>query len=122
MIRWEQQENGDWQGFSGELPVAAVAKDPDAERERWAWKLKGLKRPKGWRSPSGIARHGSRLGAPRMRIGRSGCTASPTRHQRLAIQSLPRGAPQSTAQECAAGGVIGLLHSINKRPASAFSP
>ena len=39
MIRWEQQENGDWRGFSGELPVATVAKDPDAEREQWAWKI-----------------------------------------------------------------------------------
>ena len=44
MIRWEQQENGDWHGFSGELPVATVAKDPDAEREQ---------RPKGWRKPIG---------------------------------------------------------------------
>ena len=52
-IRWEQQENGDWHGFSGELPVATVAKDPDAEREQWAWKIKGLKRPKGWRKPIG---------------------------------------------------------------------
>ena len=53
MIRWEQQENGDWHGFSGELPVASVAKDSDAEREQWAWKIKGLKRPKGWRKPLG---------------------------------------------------------------------
>ena len=41
MIRWEQQENGDWHGFSGELPVATVSKDQDAEREQWAWKIKG---------------------------------------------------------------------------------
>ena len=53
MIRWEQLENGDWHGFSGELPVATVAKDPDAEREQWAWKIHGLKRPKGWRKPIG---------------------------------------------------------------------
>ena len=26
MIRWEQQESGDWHGFSGELPVATVPK------------------------------------------------------------------------------------------------
>jgi hypothetical protein len=53
VIRWEQQESGDWHGFSGELPVATVAKDPDAEREQWAWKIPGLKRPKGWRKPIG---------------------------------------------------------------------
>jgi len=28
-------------------------KDPDAEREQWLWKVKGLKRPKGWRKPVG---------------------------------------------------------------------
>ncbi len=53
MIRWEQQKNGDWHGFSGELAVASVVKDPDAEREQWLWKVKGLKRPKGWRKPVG---------------------------------------------------------------------
>jgi hypothetical protein len=72
VIRWEQQENGDWHGFSGELPVPTVAKDPDAEREQWAWKIRGLKRPKGWRKPIGTARHGSMPGAPQMRTGRSG--------------------------------------------------
>ena len=29
MIRWEQQENGDWHGFSGELPVVTVARLAD---------------------------------------------------------------------------------------------
>jgi hypothetical protein len=53
MIRWEQQASGEWQGFSGELPVATVTRDPDAERERWLWKIRGLKRPKGWRKPIG---------------------------------------------------------------------
>jgi len=53
MIRWEQLENRDWQGFSGELSVASVVRDPDAEQERWLWKIKGLKRPKGWRKPIG---------------------------------------------------------------------
>ena len=51
MIRWEQLQNRDWQGFSGELPVASVVRDPDAEQERWSWKIEGLKRPKGWRKP-----------------------------------------------------------------------
>jgi hypothetical protein len=53
MIRWEQLQNRDWQGFSGELPVASVVRDPDAEQERWSWKIEGLKRPKGWRKPIG---------------------------------------------------------------------
>jgi hypothetical protein len=53
VIRWEQQENGNSHGFSGELPVATVAKEPDAKREQWAWRIKGLKRPKGWRKPIG---------------------------------------------------------------------
>ena len=53
MIRWEQLENRDWQGFSGELPVASVVRDPDAEQERWSWKVQGLNRPKGWRKPIG---------------------------------------------------------------------
>jgi len=53
MIRWEEQENGRWQGFSGELLVANVTKDLEADRERWLWKLRGLKRPKGWRKPTG---------------------------------------------------------------------
>src|SRR3954466_10612805 len=53
MIRWEQLQNRDWQGFSGELPVASIVRDPDAEQERWSWKIEGLKRPKGWRKPIG---------------------------------------------------------------------
>jgi hypothetical protein len=40
MIRWEQQASGEWQGLSGELPVATVIKDPDAKREQWVWKIK----------------------------------------------------------------------------------
>ena len=31
MIRWERQEDGGWQGFSGELLVATVTKDESAE-------------------------------------------------------------------------------------------
>ena len=34
MIRWEH-EGDEWVGFSGELPVAKVAKDVEAERESW---------------------------------------------------------------------------------------
>ena len=53
MIRWERQEDGGWQGFSGELPVATVTKDPSAEREQWLWTITALKRPKGWRKGAG---------------------------------------------------------------------
>src|SRR5215217_6838559 len=53
MIRWEEQQNGGFQGFSGELLVANVTKDLEVDRERWLWKLRGLKRPKGWRKPKG---------------------------------------------------------------------
>jgi len=53
MIRWEQLGNRDWQGFSGELPVASVVRDPDVGQERWLWQIQGLKRPKGWRKPIG---------------------------------------------------------------------
>jgi hypothetical protein len=53
MIRWERQDNGDWQGYSGEFIVATVAKDPNAESEQWVWAITALKRPKGWRKPSG---------------------------------------------------------------------
>ena len=33
MIRWEQQPDGNWQGFSGEVAVATVTRD-DEEAER----------------------------------------------------------------------------------------
>ena len=52
MIRWEQ-EGDDWIGVSGELPVAKVVKDPEAERESWIWQLSAIKRPSGWRKPVG---------------------------------------------------------------------
>ena len=47
MIRWERQEDGGWQGFSGELLVATVTKDESAEREQWLWSITALKRPQG---------------------------------------------------------------------------
>jgi hypothetical protein len=52
MIRWEQQEDGSWQGSSGELVVATVARD-DQDGERWLWTITALKRPKGWRKGAG---------------------------------------------------------------------
>jgi hypothetical protein len=53
MIRWEQQENGDWLGYSGEFIVATVSKHSNTEGEQWLWSITALKRPKGWRKPSG---------------------------------------------------------------------
>jgi hypothetical protein len=53
VIRWERQDNGDWQGYSGEFVVATVVKDADADGEQWLWTITALKRPKGWRKPSG---------------------------------------------------------------------
>src|SRR5687767_9093406 len=53
MIRWERQENGDWQGYSGDILVATVTQDHGAEGEQWVWTIPALKRPKGWRKPSG---------------------------------------------------------------------
>jgi len=52
MIRWEQQEDESWQGSSGELVVATVARD-DQDGERWLWTITALKRPKGWRKGAG---------------------------------------------------------------------
>jgi len=52
MIRWEH-EGDDWVGFSGELPVAKVVKDVEADRESWNWQVQGIKRPNGWRKPVG---------------------------------------------------------------------
>jgi hypothetical protein len=47
-IRWEEQENGDWQGFSGDLIVALAVPDP-AGRKRWLWEVT-VQRPTGWRN------------------------------------------------------------------------
>jgi hypothetical protein len=69
-IRWEEQENGDWHGLSGELIVALVvpdradsapadgaglasgkAKSParKANPKRWLWEVT-VQRPPGWRN------------------------------------------------------------------------
>jgi hypothetical protein len=52
MIRWDKQDDGNWQGFSGELVVATVARNED-EPDRWLWTITALKRPKGWRKGAG---------------------------------------------------------------------
>ena len=69
-IRWEEQENGDWHGLSGELivalvvpnragpaspdgaaPVSGKAKSPagKANPKRWLWEVT-VQRPPGWRN------------------------------------------------------------------------
>lgn len=48
-IRWEEQENGDWHGLSGELIVALVVPPPDGRAKRWLWDVT-VHRPHGWRS------------------------------------------------------------------------
>jgi hypothetical protein len=47
-IRWEEQENGDWHGLSGELIVAMVVPDPTGAK-RWLWEVT-VQRPPGWRN------------------------------------------------------------------------
>jgi O-acetylhomoserine (thiol)-lyase len=47
-IRWEEQENRDWHGLSGELIVALVAPPPDGRAKRWFWEVT-VHRPHGWR-------------------------------------------------------------------------
>ena len=49
MIRWEEQDNGDWHGLSGDLVVARVAKGAGAGKTRWTWQMQGIERPPGWR-------------------------------------------------------------------------
>jgi hypothetical protein len=67
MIRWERQEDGGWQGFSGELLVATVTKDESADREQWLWSITALKRPKGWRKGAG-----HRISATILKVHRPG--------------------------------------------------
>ena len=91
MIRWEQQDNGDWAGFSGELPVASVSKDQDAEPERWLWNIAGLKRPKGWRKPVGHRTTWLEARRSAEAYWEKWLTASSLRPdiERLALQSIP---------------------------------
>ena len=49
MIRWEEQESGDWYGYSGALTVAIVAQQSGGGA-RWLWDVSGAGRPHGWRN------------------------------------------------------------------------
>lgn len=47
-IRWEEQDNGDWHGFSGDVIVALTVADPGG-RKGWLWEV-SVQRPPGWRN------------------------------------------------------------------------
>ena len=47
MIRWEEQPDGNWLGYSGQALVATATK---ADENRWDWEVPGAGKPKGWRN------------------------------------------------------------------------
>src|SRR5215210_5056893 len=47
MIRWEEQPDGNWLGYSGQALVATVTKQ---DENRWDWEVPGAGKPKGWRN------------------------------------------------------------------------
>jgi hypothetical protein len=51
MIRWEEdEESGEWRGFSGELVIATVARAPAGGKTKWLWEVKAVERPHGARN------------------------------------------------------------------------
>src|SRR3954471_21273652 len=49
MIRWEEQQSGEWTGYSGQI-VVATAKPAAAGSERWDWEVTGAGKLKGARN------------------------------------------------------------------------
>jgi len=48
-LRWEQQGNSSWFGYSGELMVAMVVRVlSTGESEGWNWRVDGGRNPVGW--------------------------------------------------------------------------
>lgn len=47
MIRWEEQADGNWLGYSGQAVVATATKRGES---RWDWEVPGAGNPKGWRN------------------------------------------------------------------------
>jgi len=47
MIRWEEQPDGNWLGYSGQALVATATK---RDENRWDWEVPGAGKPKGWRN------------------------------------------------------------------------
>jgi hypothetical protein len=47
MIRWEEQPDGNWLGYSGQALVATATQ---RDENRWDWDVPGAGKPKGWRN------------------------------------------------------------------------
>jgi hypothetical protein len=47
MIRWEEQPDANWLGYSGQALVATAMQD---EEHQWNWEVPGAGKPKGWRN------------------------------------------------------------------------
>ena len=47
MIRWEEQPDGNWLGYSGQALVATATQ---SEEHQWNWEVPGAGKPKGWRN------------------------------------------------------------------------
>jgi hypothetical protein len=50
MIRWEEQESGEWLGYSGQVVVATAKPQNGSGSERWDWEVAGAGRLKGARN------------------------------------------------------------------------
>src|SRR4051812_13634238 len=46
MIRWEEQESGEWTGYSGQVVVATAKPHDGPNSERWDWEVTGAGRLK----------------------------------------------------------------------------
>src|SRR3954452_22949514 len=46
MIRWEEQQSGEWFGYSGQVVVATANSPNGADSERWDWEVTGAGRLK----------------------------------------------------------------------------
>jgi hypothetical protein len=49
VIRWEEQKNGNWDGFSGEVVISTVVRNP-GNPGRWDWQVTGAGQTKGFRN------------------------------------------------------------------------
>lgn len=51
LLRWEQQSEGSWYGYSGKMVVAmAVKPSVDNADGRWSWEVTGGRVPHGWKN------------------------------------------------------------------------
>jgi hypothetical protein len=107
MIRWERQEDGSWQGFSGELLVATVRRD-EGSPGRWLWNIAAVKRPKGWRKGAGhrTAWLAARSAADEYWERWLEASALRPNLERLALQSLPAGERPRTRRRSASSAKL----------------